>query len=37
MPATGGSGFTGMMIAVAFAGLAAAAMLLMMKKRREIE
>lgn len=37
MPATGGSGFTGMMIAVAFAGLAAAAMLLMMKKRRETE
>lgn len=37
MPATGGSGFTGMMIAVAFAGLAAAAMLLMMKKRRKTE
>lgn len=37
MPATGGSGFTGMMIAVAFAGLAAAAMLLMIKKRRETE
>ena len=37
MPATGGSGFTGMMIAVAFAGLATAAMLLMMKKRRETE
>lgn len=37
MPATGGSGFTGMMIAVAFAGLAAAAMLLMIKKRRKTE
>ena len=37
MPATGGSGFTDMMIAVAFAGLAAAAKLLMMKKRRETE
>ena len=37
MPATGGSGFTGMVIALAFVGLAAAAMLLMMKKRRETE
>ena len=37
MPATGGSGFTGMVIALAFAGLAAAAMLPMMKKRRETE
>lgn len=37
MPATGGNGFTGMGIAIAFAGIASAAMLLMMKKRRKTE
>ena len=37
MPATGGSGFTGMVIALALAGLAATAMLLMMRKRKKTE